>query len=142
MRSTGRRTSIPTYKDSNYLEPIVSEEGDGHCDKWIVYGKVDGGQLFTAKELTLQPGAKCTIKDGGAFSLITTQGSGLIESVTLDSPVMILFGAMTEDEVFVTAKKAQSGVTYENTGTEPLVTLRYFGPDAQPEAPANGAWKK
>ena len=131
----------PNYKDSNYLEPIVSEEGDGWCDKWIVYGTVDGEQLFTAKEMTLQPGAKCTVKDGGAFSLITVQGSGLIEKVILDSPVMIRFGAMTEDEVFVTAKKAQSGVTYQNTGTEPLVTLRYFGPDAQPEAPANGAWK-
>ena len=32
----------PNFKDNNYLEPIVSEEGDGWCDKWIVYGKVDG----------------------------------------------------------------------------------------------------
>ena len=132
----------PNFKDSNYLEPIVSEEGPGYCDKWIVYGSVDGQQLFTAKELTLQPGAKCTIKDGGAYGLITVQGSGLIGKVILDSPVMIRFGAMTEDEVFVTAKKAQSGVTFENTGKEPLVTLRYFGPGAQPGAPKNGAWKK
>ncbi len=132
----------PNYRDSNYLEPIVSEEGEGWCDQWIVYGTVDGEQLFTAKELTLQPGAKCTVKDGGAYGLITVQGSGLIEKMILDSPVMIRFGAMTEDEVFVTAKKAQSGVTYENTGKEPLVTLRYFGPGAQPKAPKNGAWKK
>ncbi len=132
----------PNFKDSNYLEPVLSEEGDGWCDKWIVYGTVEGEQLFTAKELTLQPGAKCTITDGGAYGLITTQGSGRIEKVTLDSPVMIRFGAMTEDEVFVTAKKARSGVTFENTGTEPLVTLRYFGPGAQPDAPANGAWKQ
>jgi hypothetical protein len=132
----------PNFKDSNYLEPIVSEEGPGYCDKWIVYGSVDGEQLFTAKELTLQPGAKCTVKDGGAYGLITVQGSGLIGKVVLDSPVMIRFGAMTEDEVFVTAKKAASGVTFENTGKEPLVTLRYFGPGAQPGAPKNGAWKK
>ncbi len=131
----------PNFKDSNYLEPIVSEQGDGWCDKWIVYGTVDGQQLFTAKELTLQPGAKCTVKDGGAYGLITVQGSGLIEKTILDSPVMIRFGAMTEDEVFVTAKKANSGVTYQNTGKEPLVTLRYFGPGAQPGAPKNGAWK-
>ncbi|MEZ6067613.1 MAG: hypothetical protein R3B90_18320 [Planctomycetaceae bacterium] len=121
------------FKDSNYLEPIVSEEGDGYCDKWIVYGTIDGVQLFTAKELTLQPGARCTIKDGGAYGLITVQGSGSIERVVLASPVMIRFGAMTEDEVFVTAKKAQSGVTFENTSTEPLVTLRYFGPGASRE---------
>lgn len=130
------------YKDSNYLEPIVSEQGDGYCDRWVVYGKVDGDQLFTAKELTIEPGAKCTITDGGAYGWITVQGSGLIEKTILDSPVMIRFGAMTEDEVFVTAKKAQAGVTFKNTGKEPLVGLRYFGPNAQPNAPANGAWKK
>jgi len=131
----------PSFKDSNYLEPIVSEEGAGWVDKWIVYGKVDGQQLFTAKELTLQPGAKCTIKDGGAYGWITVQGSGTIESMVLQSPVMIRFGDMTEDEVFVVESKAKEGVTFENTGTEPLVGLRYFGPNAQPNAPANGAWR-
>jgi hypothetical protein len=132
----------PNFKNSNYLEPVTCEEGDGWIDKWIVYGKVDGQQLFTAKELTIQPGAKCTIKDGGAYGWITVQGSGQVENMTLQSPVMIRFGDMTEDEVFVTCKKANEGVTFENTGTEPLVGLRYFGPDAQPKAPANGAWRK
>ena len=131
----------PDFKDNNYLEPIVSEEGDGWCDKWIVYGKVNDKQLFTAKELTLQPGAKCTIKDGGAYSWITVQGMGRIENMHLQSPVMIRFGEMTEDEVFVVASRAAEGVTFENTGTESLVGLRYFGPDAQPDAPAMGAYK-
>jgi len=130
----------PDFKESNYLEPIVAAGGEkeGWVDKWIVYGKVDGEQLFTAKELTLQPGAKCTIKDGGAYGWITVQGSGRIGKLKLQTPAMIRFGAMTEDEVFVTAKAAGAGVTFENTGTEPLVGLRYFGPDAQPSAPMNG----
>ena len=128
----------PNFMASNYLEPIVSEEGLGWVDKWIVYGKVDGKQLFTAKELTLEPGAKCNLKDGGAYGLITVQGYGRIGKLTLQSPSMIRFGAMTEDEVFVTAKAAAEGVEFENTGTEPLVTLRYFGPDAQPKAPNAG----
>ncbi|MBL8818035.1 MAG: hypothetical protein JNL58_18560 [Planctomyces sp.] len=132
----------PNFKASNYLEPIVSEQGPGWIDKWIVYGKVDGRQLFTAKELTLQPGAKCTIRDGGAYGLITVQGYGRIGRMTLQSPSMIRFGAMTEDEVFVTAKAAASGIEFENTGTEPLVSLRYFGPDAQPAAPAIGSFRK
>ena len=54
---------------------------------------------------------------------------------------MIRFGDMTEDEAFVTAKRAAEGVEFENTGTDPLVGLRYFGPDAQPDAPAMGAYK-
>ena len=48
---------------------------------------------------------------------------------------------MTEDEVFVTAKRAAEGVDFENTGEGPLVGLRYFGPDAQPDAPEIGAYR-
>jgi len=92
--------------------------------------------------LTVQPGAKCTITDGGAFSWITTQGEGRIGSLKLQTPAMIRFGDMTEDEAFVTAKRAAEGVEFENTGTDPLVGLRYFGPDAQPDAPAMGAYKQ
>lgn len=132
----------PSFKDNNYLEPIVAEQGDGWVDKWIVYGTVNGSQLFTAKELTLQPGAKCTVRDGGAYGWITVQGSGKAGRMVLQSPVMIRFGAMTEDEIFVTAKAAAEGVTFENTGTEPLVGLRYFGPDAQHKAPGVGDYRK
>jgi hypothetical protein len=129
----------PSFKDSHYLEPVVSEQGTGWVDRWIVYGKVDGKQLFTAKELTLQPGAKCTIRDGGAYGWITVQGSGSLGKLKLQTPAMIRFGEMTEDEVFVTAKAAAAGVPFTNTGTEPLVGLRYFGPNAQPGAPEVGA---
>jgi len=55
---------------------------------------------------------------------------------------MIRFGEMTEDEVFVTARRAAEGVTFENTGSEPLVGLRYFGPDASPDAPSVGDYRK
>jgi hypothetical protein len=134
----------PNFKDNNYLEPIVCEgsEKEGFVDRWIVYGKVKGEQLFTAKELTVNPGAKCTIKDGGAYGWITVQGEGKIGKLTLQTPAMIRFGQMTEDEVFVTAKAAGEGVTFENTGSEPLVGLRYFGPNAQPKAPNVGDHKK
>ncbi len=42
------------FKEHNYLEPIVdkSRSGNGYTDSWIVYGTVDGEQLFSAKELT------------------------------------------------------------------------------------------
>lgn len=134
----------PSFKDSHYLEPIPVADTASECwvDRWIVYGKVAGQQLFTAKELTIEPGAKCTIKDGGAYGWITVQGEGKIGNHRLQTPAMIRFGQMTEDEVFVSAKAAAEGVTVENTGTEPLVSLRYFGPDAQPAAPNVGDHKK
>ena len=37
---------------------------------------------------------------------------------------------------------ARAGVSYDNTGDEPLVILRYFGPDTNPAAPAIGDAKK
>ena len=134
----------PNFKDNHFLEPVAVAKTDkeGWVDRWIVYGKVAGKQLFTAKELTVQPGAKCVIRDGGAYGWITVQGRGKIGSVELQSPVMIRHWEITQDEVFVTAKRAAAGVEVVNTGSEPLVGLRYFGPDAQPDAPAIGAARK
>ena len=134
----------PDFKDSHYLEPIAVADTatEGYVDRWVVYGKVDGKQLFSAKELTVDPGVKVTIKDNGAYGLVTVQGSGRMGKLPLQTPAMIRFGELTEDEVFVTHDAARQGVVFENTGREPLVTLRYFGPDANPDAPSVGDHKK
>ena len=132
----------PSYKDSNYLEPIVADSGDGWEDKWIVYGTVDDDQLFSSKELTLQPGAKMTLKDPGASGWITVQGKGTMGKLDLQTPVMIDFGQETEDEIFITHEAATGGVEVENTGSEPLVGLRYFGPDTFGSVPAVGDYRK
>jgi hypothetical protein len=129
------------FKDHNYLEPIAAASGSGRVDRWIVYGRVDGQQLFSAKELTIEPGAKCTINDPGASGWITVQGRGRIGSLPLQTPVMIRFGEETQDEVFITHEAASAGVEVENTGSEPLVGLRYFGPDVHPDLPNVGAHK-
>src|SRR5438093_1898342 len=70
----------PSFKDHHYLEPISAADSNsaGYADRWIVYGKVRGEELFSAKELTIQPGVKATIKDNGAYGLIAVQGSGRI----------------------------------------------------------------
>ena len=131
------------FKDSNYLEPIVDKKrsGPGFTDKWIVYGTIDKAQLFSAKELTIEPGAKCVLKDPGASGWITVQGKGRIGKLALQTPAMINFGENTEDEVFISHEAATRGVQIENTGSEPLVGLRYFGPDVHSDLPVNGAWK-
>jgi len=135
----------PNFKDNHYLEPIPVKGscGDGYTDRWIVYGKVANEQLFTAKELTVEPGAKCTIKDGGAYGLITVQGKGRMNNLALDCPKLIRFHDITEDEVFCTEDAAKEGVTFENTSdTEQLVVLRYFGPEVHPDAPGIGDYKR
>ena len=133
----------PNFKDHHYLEPIPvgNTTEDGYIDRWVVYGKVDGKELFTAKELTINPGVRVKIKDNGAYGLITVQGSGWIGRQRLQTPAMIRYGELTEDEVFVTYDAARSGVVFDNTGSEPLVTLRYFGPNTNPNAPNVGDYR-
>ena len=118
------------FMQNNYLEPIIdpSHSGDGYTDRWITYGLIDGQQLFSAKELTVGPGVKCTLQDPGASGWITVQGRGRMGHLPLQTPAMIQFGAETEDEIFITFQAAAAGVEIENTGSEPLVGLRYFGP--------------
>ncbi len=78
----------PDFKAHNYLEPIVhsGSEAEGYVDKWIVYGTVDGQQLFSARELTVYPGGSATIKDAGASGLVATQGSGTIGKLASRHP--------------------------------------------------------
>ncbi|MBX3411123.1 MAG: hypothetical protein KF708_00285 [Pirellulales bacterium] len=132
------------FKENNYLEPIVDESrsGDGYTDRWIVYGTIDKAQLFSAKELTIEPGKKCKLQDPGASGWITVQGSGRMGRLKLQTPAMIRFGADTEDEVFITHDAANAGVEIENTGSEPLVGLRYFGPDVHAKLPAVGDYRR
>ncbi|MCY3019164.1 MAG: hypothetical protein NTW87_09075 [Planctomycetota bacterium] len=131
----------PDFKEHHYLEPIPVADTckEGWVDKWIVYGRVKGVQYFSAKELTLKPGVKCKVKDKGAYGLQVIQGEGRMNKLNLNCPKLIGFHDLTEDEVFCTAEAARAGVTFENTSvTEPLVMLRYFGPEVNPDAPEGG----
>src|SRR3954463_13025138 len=135
----------PKFKENHYLEPVPVADTSkaGYMDRWIVYGKIAGEQLFTAKELTVDPGVNCTINDNGAYGLICVQGRGRINGAPLNSPKLIRFTELTEDEYFCTEDGAKAGVTFENlSATEPLVVLRYFGPEVNPDAPAMGAYKQ
>jgi hypothetical protein len=132
------------FKEHNYLEPIIdpARTGQGYTDRWIVYGTIEKDQLFSAKELTVEPGAKCTLKENGASGWITVQGSGRMGKLKLQTPAMIHFGQETEDEVFISYEAASAGVEIENTGDEPLVGLRYFGPDVHEKLPAIGQYQR
>jgi hypothetical protein len=132
----------PEFKKHHYLEPIAVADtaSEGYVDRWVVYGTVYGEQKFSARELTVEPGARCTIKDAGAYGLVVTQGHGRIGKLDVDCPALIRFGQMTQDELFVSHEAAIQGVTFENhSKTDPLVTLRYFGPDVHRDMPEVGA---
>ncbi len=134
----------PYFVQHNYVEPIADRErsGPGYTDRWIDYGRFDGEQLVSAKELTVMPGAKCTLKDPGASGWITVQGAGRMGKLAIQAPVMIHFGEEPWDEVFITHDAATAGIEIENTGGEPLVGLRYFGPATHKNMPEVGEHRK
>ncbi len=134
----------PNFLHNHYLQPIpdAHTSGEGFVDRWVVYGTIQEQQWFSAKELTVEPGVRATIRDRGAYGLIVVQGRGRIGTLAVHAPAMIRFGQMTEDEVFVTESAAKSGVSFENLSAhEPLVSLRYFGPNVNPDAPEVNDYK-
>ena len=134
----------PNFKANHYLEPVPAGggPGTGFTDRWVVYGRINGESLFSARELTVDPGASVTLRDYGASGLICIQGRGRIGNQRLEAPVMIRFGEMTQDEVFITQAAARAGYVVTNTGSEPLVSLRYFGPGQAPDVPEVGAHRQ
>ncbi len=134
----------PEFKEHHYLEPVALQDtaSEGYVDRWVVYGKVNDEDLFSAKELTVQPGARLTLKENRASGLIVVQGSGRIGRLNLDCPAYIRFGELTEDEVFISEDAARQGVAIECTSPDPLVTLRYFGPGMAGDAPPVGAHRR
>ncbi len=123
----------PTLRQNHHLPGIVdaAQSGEGYTDRWIIYGKSLGDDVFSAKELTVQPGAKAVIKDNGPCGVLVAQGRGKLGTHDIHSPIMIHYGEVTQDEFFITDEVARGGYTVENTGVEPLVLLRHFGPDTQ-----------
>lgn len=125
----------PEFAKSNKRYPIPvkgRDENDGWKELWVTYGT----RYYSAKELTVMPGQRVTVKDTAAYGVILTQGHGRVGKLTVSTPAMIRFGEMTEDEFFVTADAAAEGVVIENLSTaEPLVMLKHFGP-GNPDAEA------
>ncbi len=109
------------------VSPVEEMRAAGYEENWIVY-KSD---MFSAKELTVLPGKSAVIKDDGPYGAVVIQGQGKFGTLEIDSPAMIRFGQMTQDELFVTAKAAKEGIKITNTSeTDNLVMLKHFGPRA------------
>ena len=98
----------------------------GYSEKWVTYACP---QHYSAKELTVRPGRSVTIHDAAAYGMIVVQGWGRLGAHTVETPSLIRFGQMTQDELFVTAAAATQGVAITNLSDhEDLVMLKHFGP--------------
>jgi hypothetical protein len=108
------------------VKPVEEMTAEGYSENWICY-KSDA---FSAKELTVLPGATVTIKDAAAYGLIMMQGHGTMGVWDIETPALIRFGQLTQDEYFVSEQAATEGVKIVNLSkTDPIVMLKHFGPE-------------
>ena len=120
----------PQMMANRFMAPKPVRDEDemkaaGYREVWVCY-KSDA---FSAKELTVMPGQTVTIKDSAAYGLIMMQGHGKMGVWDIETPTMIRYGQLTNDEFFVSEKAAMEGVTIVNhSTTDPIVMLKHFGP--------------
>jgi len=120
----------PNIRDNHFMaprpvKPLDEMKAQGYIENWICYRS----DAFSAKELTVLPGATVTIKDNGAYGMIMMQGHGKMGVWDVETPSLIRYGQLTFDEFFITEKAAMEGVKIVNaSATDPIVMLKHFGP--------------
>ncbi len=121
----------PDFYKNNFMKPVPVKplketKENGYQENWICYKSKD----FSAKELTVLPGETVTVKDSAAYGLIMMQGFGKMGVWNIETPALIRFGQLTNDEYFVSESAAKKGVKITNLSkTDPLVMLKHFGPE-------------
>ena len=107
------------------VKAIDEMKSQGYIENWICYKSA----AFGAKELTVLPGQTVTIKDSAAYGIIVMQGHGKMGVWDIETPALIRYGQLTNDEFFISENAAKDGVNISNSSaTDPIVILKHFGP--------------
>jgi len=125
------RNVDPHFAQNRFMRPKPVRKpkemaADGYCENWICYRAAS----YSAKELTVLPGRSVVIRDSAAYGMIMMQGHGTMGAWSVETPTMIRYGQLTQDEFFVSEAAAKAGVKITNqSATDPLVMLKHFGPE-------------
>ena len=117
----------PEFGKHRFMRPVENiQNTEGCIDKWVCYKS----PAVSAKELTVLPGQTVIVKDAAAYGLIMMQGHGTINGMPLETPSLIRYGQLTNDEYFVSEQAAKAGVEIVNGSfCDPIVMLKHFGPE-------------
>lgn len=115
----------PWFYENRHLAPRVFHEADGVSEAWILYGSTK----FCGKRLLLEPGARYVCAEPGVFNLLVWRGTGTVGAVQVKG------GQPDADELLVVHDRAVEPLEYVNTGDEPLIVIKFFGPDIHHDAP-------
>lgn len=105
--------------------PVAGSDQPGGFQEWIFYNT----QKFSGKRLVVKPKQRYVSRDNGVYSLFAWSGKGKIDGHPIEG------GNPGMDELLVCHAKAVADVVVENTGTEDLVIMKFFGPDVNKDVP-------
>ncbi len=120
----------PNILEKRFMRPkavraVDEMKAEGYMENWVCYLS----DAFSAKELTVFPGQTITIKDSAAYGIIMMQGHGKMGVWDIETPALIRYGQLTNDEFFISEKAAMEGIRItNNSNTDPIVMLKHFGP--------------
>ncbi|HPS52395.1 MAG TPA: hypothetical protein PLK08_02480 [Phycisphaerae bacterium] len=118
----------PNFAENRFMRPVPVRPLDemvGYRENWICYKS----PAVSAKELTVLPGQSVTITDQAAYGMVMMQGHGKMGNWNVETPALIRFGQLTNDEFLISESAAKSGVKITNySDSDSLVMLKHFGP--------------
>jgi len=124
-------TADADFAENYRILPVVRHEQEG-CGKeeWIYYGS--GYPKFTGTKVTVEPGKTFVSQDKGAYSVLVWDGEGTFGGLPVKGTAGRI-GDHKRNELFVTYERATKPLEIVNTGTDPLMLIKFFGPDINQE---------
>ncbi len=123
----------PYFYENRHISPQLVEETkqDGGEEHWIYYNT----SKFSGKRLVVKPGQRFTSVDKGVYNILVWRGRGRYDGHEIEG------GNFGLDELLVSHAKATTPVVVENTSSDDLEILKFFGPDINLDVPMIAPYK-
>lgn len=118
----------PYFYERRVLRPLVFRSEPGVEEAWLFHGT----QKFSGKRITVAPGARVTDLEAGVYNLLAWQGKGTVGGQPVRGQVV------GQDELLVVHSAATQPHEIVNEGDDPLVLIKFFGPDINMDVPPAG----
>ena len=117
----------PYFYENYHLEPVLIEENKqkGSQEYWIYYNT----KKFSGKKLVIEPGSKFKSIDNGVYNILVWKGKGRYDGHEIEA------GDFRCDELLISHDRATRPLIIENTGSELLQIIKFFGPDINTKIP-------
>ena len=117
----------PFFYENRRTYPHLVEETrqEGGEEYWIYYNTTK----FSGKKLIVRPGRRFTSLDRGVYNILVWRGKGQYDGFEIEA------GNFGKDELLVSQARATVPIVVENTGSEDLMIIKFFGPDINLDVP-------